>query len=118
MTKDQETPKKMKSKSESTLNQPHIGVRFSVGLHPDAGLILGTIHILRNNFFLVIHSVSVYKKRWEIFTIELLCTGFLNSPPFFIKLLKISLVFLIDRCLKSYTEVQCFAFFSIIFKLK
>ena len=51
MTKDQETPKKMKSKSESTLNQPHIGVRFSVGLHPDAGLILGTIHILRNHFF-------------------------------------------------------------------
>ena len=53
MTKDQETPKKMKSKSESTLNQPHIGVRFSVGLHPDAGLILGasTIHISRNQFF-------------------------------------------------------------------
>ena len=72
MTKDQETPKKMKSKSESTLNQPHIGVRFSVGLHPDAGLILGTIHILRNLFFGggVIHSVSVYKKRWEIFTSE------------------------------------------------
>ena len=32
-----------KSKSESTLNQPHIGVRFSVGLHPDAGLTLEPI---------------------------------------------------------------------------
>ena len=62
MTKDQETPKKMKSKSESTLNQPHIGVRFSVGLHPDAGLILGTIHILRNHFnFLGVggHTLSI-----------------------------------------------------------
>ena len=89
MTKDQETPKKMKSKSESTLDQPHIGVRFSVGLHPDAGLILGTIHIFNVTILFfgvggggVIHSVLVYKKRWEIFTIEL----FLKFSPFFHKI--------------------------------
>ena len=33
-------PSKLKTKSESTLDDPHIGVRFSVGLHPDAGIIL------------------------------------------------------------------------------
>ena len=54
----------MKSKSESTLDQPHIGVRFSVGLHPDAGLILGTIPILLNHFifgkFLLLSSFSLF----------------------------------------------------------
>ena len=66
----------------------------------------------------VIRLVLVYKKRWEIYTSELLSTDFLNPPPFFIKFYYCLLLFLIDRCSKTDIEVQCFAFFSTIFKLK
>ena len=37
---EEKYPSKHKPKSESSLDHPHIGVRFSVGLHPDAGILL------------------------------------------------------------------------------
>ena len=63
----------------------------------------------------LLHSVSVYKKRCEISTSEALCTRLKNPNlfPFFLKLLKISVTFLINRYWEGQKILKDFSFIII-----